>query len=282
MARFLFWNTNRKDLTEQIVRLCCDYDVDVLILAENGAEDSKIVQNLNSGVERKYFALAPQFDRITFIHRYPERCFKPCLIRPVTSSWPIPNVILKSPIGLDVLLIALHLPSKLYKNEYDQRHYACEIMSEIRFFESKIGHLRTVVVGDFNMNPFEAGLTAFDAFHSVMDRKIALKGQRSIRNNDSAFFYNPMWRLMGNSVDNPPGTYYYKSSGVVELFWHTFDQVLIRPSLVERFAEEKLTIVRKSGDDSLENKNGKPDKTRFSDHFPLFFEIDIENVYGGV
>ncbi len=277
MARFLFWNTYKRDLTEQIVRLCHDYDVDVLILAENGAEDSKIVEWLNRGVERQYFALYPQFDRITFIHRYPKRCFKPRFIRPVTSSWLIPNVILKSPIGLDILLIALHLPSKLYRNENDQKYYASEVMSEIRFFESKIGHLRTVVVGDFNMNPFEAGLTAFDAFHSVMDRRIALKEQRSIRNNDSAFFYNPMWRLMGNSVDNPPGTYYYKSSSVVELFWHTFDQVLIRPSLVERFAEEKLTIVRKLGDDSLENENGIPDKTKFSDHFPLFFELDIDN-----
>ncbi len=278
MARFLFWNTYKRDLTEQIVRLCHDYDVDVLILAENGAEDSKIVEWLNRGVERQYFALYPQFDRITFIHRYPEFCFEPLFKEPQMSSFSVPNILLRPPTGDEILLVAIHLPSKLYAENSDQEYYSRETMNEIRFFEAERGHKRTVVVGDFNMNPFETGLTAFDAFHSVMDRRIVLKEQRSIRNNDSTFFYNPMWRLMGNSVDNPPGTHYYNKSRMDELFWHTFDQVLIRPSLVKHFDEESLSIVCSTGGDSLADKNGRPDKMKFSDHFPLFFQMNIETI----
>jgi len=55
-----------------------------------------------------------------------------------------------------------------------------------------------------------------------------------------------------------------------------FDQVLIRPSLLDRFSNDSLEIVEEFGDYSLlSSDNGVPDKTRASDHLPILFGLDL-------
>ena len=44
-------------------------------------------------------------------------------------------------------------------------------------------------------------------------------------------------------------------------------------SLIKHFKKDELKIVTKIGDESLECENNKPDKKKFSDHFPLVFEF---------
>ena len=284
MARFLFWNVYKKDLTTQIVRLCHDYDVDVLILAERGeVQDFHIEECLNKGQTRRYFQVTPAFDKISFFHRYLEKSFTPLFIEPQKiSKMSVPNIRLSPPIGQDILIIALHLPSKMYRNEPTQAYIAGQIMDEIKFYESSLSHTRTLVVGDMNMNPFESGMAAFDCFHALMDKRKTLENERTSPTGEkSQFFYNPMWRLMGNSVQGPPGTYYYNKTDTVEFFWHTFDQVLVRPSLVPFFNEDSLKIIDSVNGTSLIDSKGRPDKKRFSDHLPLFFEIDIEKIEEG-
>ena len=125
------------------------------------------------------------------------------------------------------------------------------------------------------MNPFEAGMVAADGFHSVMDRRIALKGSRIVGGKERKYFYNPMWRLMGDDTNSFLGTYYYRG-GQVSYFWNTFDQILLRSSLLEYFESENISIISQVSDQSL-LKNNKINKT-FSDHLPIMIELDIERV----
>ncbi|HEY6334051.1 MAG TPA: hypothetical protein VI756_32345, partial [Blastocatellia bacterium] len=79
----------------------------------------------------------------------------------------------------------------------------------------------------------------------------------------------------GDSRGRVPGTHYYEQSEQVVLFWHMFDQVLIRPDLIPHFRGETLQIVTKCGDTPLLTARGMPDAKAASDHLPIVFTLDL-------
>ncbi len=90
------------------------------------------------------------------------------------------------------------------------------------------------------------------------------------------FFYNPMWRHYGDYTDQPPGTYYYTKSDHVCYFWNIFDQVLLRPSLLDYWEDERLRILTDDGVNKFLSKSaGLPGGRERSDHLPILFKIDI-------
>jgi hypothetical protein len=133
-------------------------------------------------------------------------------------------------------------------------------------------------MGDFNMNPFEAGLVSADGFHGVMDKRIALKQSRTVLGQERKFFYNPMWSRLGDDSEGCAGTYYYNPSNMINYFWNTFDQVLLRPSLLAGFNQDSLKVVDKINQTSLIN-NGKI-SNQFSDHLPIMLKLTLSQLIG--
>lgn len=271
MAKFLFWNLNKKPLRDQVVALCHEHRIDVLILAESRISVSDLLGALNKDRSPKFRWPLNLSSRLTFFVRYPKK-----YLRPVRDDGGVAVRRLLLPIGIDILLVAVHLPSKLFSREVDQTFLSARVAQMIREDEKKVGHSRTIVVGDLNMNPFEDGVVGADGLHSVMDRRIALRRDRIVQGKRSPFFYNPMWSRMGDQSKGPPGTYYFDASGQVNFFWNMFDQVLVRPELLSFFPDEKLVVVSNIGDRSLLSSTGIPDRSFGSDHLPLMFELEIE------
>ena len=73
------------------------------------------------------------------------------------------------------------------------------------------------------------------------------------------FFYNPMWDHFGDH-DEAGGTFYYEGAEPLCYYWNLFDQVLLRPDLLEGFAPENVRIPTSIGDFSLLQEDGQPDK----------------------
>ena len=44
-----------------------------------------------------------------------------------------------------------------------------------------------------------------------------------------------MWSLYGDLYHEPVGTYYYKNAELVNYQWNIFDQILMRPKLINKF-----------------------------------------------
>ena len=80
---------------------------------------------------------------------------------------------------------------------------------------------------------------------------------------------------MGDVSKGPPGTYYYRQSGTLSYFWHTFDQVVLRPALIEYFDPERMTVITEIEHDPLLRDNGHPDTIKASDHLPIFFRLEL-------
>lgn len=94
-------------------------------------------------------------------------------------------------------------------------------------------------------------LVAMIHFQAVMSRQVAQLRTRKLQEREYPFFYNPMWSLLGDATPGPPGTYYYSPSGHASYYWHTFDQVLLRPDLLDVFENRDLHILDTDGEQSF-------------------------------
>jgi hypothetical protein len=171
--------------------------------------------------------------------------------------------------------VVTHFPSKLHWSDESQAFECTELARRISEQEEAAGHNRTILVGDFNMNPFEFGMVAASGLNSVVSRKVADLGVRTVQGREYRFFYNPMWNHLGDAKSDSAGSYYYDNAQHVNYFWNVFDQVLIRPELTKGFDPNRLNIVTSVGARSLVRSDGRPDYTYASDHLPIVFELDF-------
>jgi hypothetical protein len=285
MISFLFWNINRKPLKRAISNLARRHSVDLVILAESEIPNEELIDELNRGrlssqAEFEVPDSSSLCERITIV----PRCRPGSMIIKAESAYYTVRRI-RLPKLPELLLAAVHLPSKLYASSESQTTATAEFGREIRDFEEEIGHRRTLLVGDFNMNPFESGLIAAEGLNAVMTRQIAIKNERTVRQSSYPFFYNPMWSHFGDSTHLacPPGhddhetagTCYYSAKESCWYFWNMYDQVLLRPDLLSSFRNETLKILVTDGESSFVNKRGLPSTERFSDHLPITFRLDL-------
>ena len=110
--------------------------------------------------------------------------------------------------------------------------------------------------------------------HAVMSRRIAARNTRTVQWQKYKFFYNPMWNHLGDNGE-ACGTFYFEGGEHLCYYWNLFDQVLLRPDLLEGFAPEGVRILTSIGKYSLLQDDGRPDKEMASDHLPVTLELNF-------
>ncbi|RZJ95114.1 MAG: hypothetical protein EOO60_01370 [Hymenobacter sp.] len=182
--------------------------------------------------------------------------------------------------GQAYLLASVHFPSKLAQDEVSQLQIAHSYKAKLLTTatnQAATYHNRIIVVGDFNMNPFDAGMVEPLGFHALGNREQA--NPNTERHYDKTpIFYNPCWSLLGDyhptHVDRRTGgSFYYAKSASRRLFWHLFDQVIVSRELAGSFVPSSLSLVevptlRREMLSGIERQ-----KAQFADHFPLTFTL---------
>jgi len=123
------------------------------------------------------------------------------------------------------------------------------------------------------MNPFDVGVVGAHALNAVMTRELARKEKRTVASQPYRLFYNPMWGHFGDRTPGPPGTYFYAASTPGNYYWNVFDQVLLRPQLMDDLVE--LRILDTDGCTSLVTPKGYPRSAETSDHLPVLFRLNL-------
>lgn len=266
------WNINRKPLADKVHLLVELHRVDVLMLAESPQSAGEMLASLNRNGGAWEFA-APIISmgraRIQIYTRVGRWHIRELVALPHSTirELQLPNL-------PSILLAAVHLPSKLWLDSGDQTEICRQLSVQLQQAEATIGHRRLLAVGDFNVNPFEAGMIAPTALNAESSRRVAGKGTRTINEVSYPYFYNPMWNHLGDEMDGPGGTYFYSGTKPVRVSWNTFDQVLVRPDLLRYFKTKELEILTGDGTRSFLNRNKIPDKARVSDHLPIAFKLN--------
>jgi hypothetical protein len=271
MTVLMFWNVDGRPDAAAIGQLCREHDVDILLLAEAENAAALLVTAINgaTGLTQTMWELPRRESRIRAFTRY-----SPELLHPAFDDDHVKMLSLLSPIGLPLLIVAAHLPSKIWAQDRDQNYRFRQLRADITAQEARSGHQNTIVIGDLNVNPFEDALTAVDGLNGVMDKQVASRPARTVHGRAWDYLYNPMWSRLGDESAGPPGTYWYAGSGQVNHFWNTFDQVLLRPGLLPCYDPARLLIIDRVGKRPiLHLGGGVPD---LSDHLPVVIELSIE------
>lgn len=270
MVAFMFWNVNGRAQPDLIAAACRAERVDVLILAEAGTAGRALHRALNCERQTAWFSeVLPAAPRLRLFSRLPEGTIRPVhdgrhhAIRRMTATG-----------GIEILLVAAHLPSRLHCSSEEQYFYARKLRGHIVRAEQQAGHANTVVIGDLNMNPFDQGMVAADAIHGMVSKRIAEGISRRYAGSEHEFFYNPMWSRLGDESTGPPGTYFRRDSGLESLFWHTFDQVLLRPGLLPYYGSDSVRVITRVGDHPLADEH-RIDRS-IGDHLPIVLELTVK------
>ncbi|MCL2623723.1 MAG: hypothetical protein FWD31_08670 [Planctomycetaceae bacterium] len=172
--------------------------------------------------------------------------------------------------GQEFLVGAVHLIDPRNYDVYDQCREARDVMVQIKRLEEATQGITqdTILIGDFNMNPFHPGMVVADGFNSVCSLDIAKKRSRKVSNKDYAYFYNPSWKIYAGIGNHIHGTYYYHHcGGGHEFHWNNLDQVLLRPSILEKY-DHRFEILHDTLGFDLRKSNNN-----VSDHYPILLEI---------
>jgi len=215
MLRFLLWNLNKKPLQDSIAALARRHEVDVIVLLENAVSPSQLLRTLNPPGTGDYYFSPGLCNKVHIFTK-----FLDSFTKPVHEADRLTIRHLKLPGRTDILLAATHFPSKNNWSD-DSQTLECTILaSEIKEVERRFGHARTVLMGDLNMNPFEAGLISASGLNATMSVRIAQRQSRRVQSREYPFFYNPMWGLFSNGNTGPEATYYYGNGEHKVQFWH--------------------------------------------------------------
>jgi exonuclease III len=270
----IFWNINKRpDILDHIECLGQTHLVDVFILSEcpkNVKPALRALNVLGVGTYREEVSAKAKVRALTrlpagdFIHRFTS-------IGREMAVWSVSAPKLTPD---EVLIAGVHLPSKAGGiKDTDQDSVVGEVIEELGDVEDIHRHRNTVFVGDFNMHPYDPGMTSVTRVHGLMTRKLAELPDRVHRRQQRRRFYNPMWGLFGDRTPGPAGSYYWRSSALHNPHWGIFDQVLIRPALIDHLKD--LHILDHDGNDSLVGPDDAPDRKYLSDHLPVLFRLDI-------
>ncbi|EOU1107248.1 hypothetical protein AB8J26_001548 [Clostridium perfringens] len=264
---YLFWNTNKNKVNNILKDIIIENKCDIIALAEYEDAILSLIASLDKANIHMYTLPSMGCNRIVILSKFKEKDINYHAHTSYYRILQVPHDNVKNH-----LIALVHLPSKLNANVSDIDGIICGLISELEKSENKLKTKNSIIAGDFNINPFESPMIAAKSAHALSSREITKRKKRIVYNNEYNMFYNPMWNLFGDN-DGVPGTYYYSSSNQEVYFWNIFDQVIIRPDLIENFDNSSLKILTKTKVYNLLNKNNKPKKD-ISDHLPIFFKIN--------
>ena len=258
----LFWNTGLKkkresnihNINASLPELVTENNVDLLILAEYNADIQLTCNSINSQTNPRI-----KFNPIPICGCEKIRG----LVKSKYNVKPLRDhsryQIVKISTASYMLIIGMvHNVDKYSYTVREQEEVLRWFHDEIVAVEKENNCTNTIVIGDFNANPFEASCAGAGMMHGLpFIGNIADKPERTIQGRSYHKFYNPTWKFYGN-IDTPHTTYHFDNGEIVNFYRNAFDQVMVRPRLINAFDVSKLKIIGCTSNHQL-TKNGKPD-----------------------
>jgi hypothetical protein len=265
--KFLFWNIQKNSLINEIVELIKESNCSVYAFAESTDQIiEEVIKTLvsefniechlfpNPGCDKIKIVVVGQIENISLLNQ--------------SKHYSLIKISKKN----DELIIGfVHFPSKLHHTLEQLRRISEKFRTQILAEEQSHATNNSMVMGDFNVDPFEMPMVAFHGMAATNGIACSQRELVTCDGEENRLFYNPMWTLYSSYRDRP-GSHRYIRTGEDVVSWHFLDQVLIRSTLINRFKFESLSLIKNTTNFNYLNSNHTPN---LSDHLPLMCEIDI-------
>lgn len=266
--RYLFWNTNKKNVDDIIYSMVEQYNPTILALAEYEKNVEDLAKRIKIHTNKSYAAIEKLACRVQILINEKLRDnIGHCADH---TNYTI-KILPYNSYNDNHIVAFVHLPSKMQDNREKNRHLLEQITCKINDLDDNRNR-KVIILGDFNLNPYEEAMTYLTGCNAVSSKNIAMKVSRKDKSEKDKryfYYYNPMWNFLGD-YNGINGTYYYDKTLDHSRYWNTFDQFVVSPALIRDI--DKIEIVKNVGEISLENKNGIPN-VAISDHYPLYFKL---------
>lgn len=274
----LFWNTScvrniekKVRINNCLIEIILENKCDVIVLAEYGDEISRLCGLLNM-VSKDTYQPLPQYEGCKKIRGLINSKYKSDVLHEQSRY----QIIMIETSYYSLIIAMIHNKSKLNSSIFAQEEELRVFHQDICAVEKSCNTKNTLVIGDFNADPFEPACTSASALHAIPFAGETSKSTRTVSGRKYHKFYNPTWKFYSNrSV--PYSTYYYNNSDMINLYWNIFDQVIIRPQLINAFIDDSLSIITETKNHNLLKKK-IPNKDKYSDHLPLFCSVEEEKI----
>ncbi|MCW5212214.1 hypothetical protein VU04_04805, partial [Desulfobulbus sp. TB] len=253
-------------MTDAVCALAISTAADVIVLNENTVSTSVTLHALRSTVSADFFIP-------TFISDKRFHCFCRNASLDVSELHSgFRTSVRKFRLGHQRILLALVHGVDLRNYDAETRQsFVQELVRELDFVREDKKINRLILLGDFNVNPYDRPMNLAAGLNAMMTQECTAKGSRRHLGKDYDFYYNPMWSLLGDNTKGPAGTV-YDTSNQGPYGWSMFDQVILHHSVVPFFQD--IEIVTEAGEHSFMDKNGSPDAKNASDHFPIAVDFN--------
>ena len=259
--KVVFWNIKTLNL-DVVENLFITENADVFLFCEDGALKK---EEINHVVENKGYILieTPGCNRISAF------CKKNYTIDLNIQNSFYTTFKISSSTEKTLYIVSLHLNSQMYNSIAELGHFLSRLRNEIELNIGTSLNKEILIMGDFNVNPFDNAIIGFNGFCATNSRKPPKYG-KSIQEKKE-LFVNPTWELY--SRKNYPGTKKFPRPSATSfdiIDWHYLDQVIISQKLNDVITSEEIKILENISDYILINDYGK---ISFSDHLPISYEF---------
>lgn len=188
MATFLLWNINRQNRDLLVQSLVREHKVAILFLVEYSPSKSR--SDLSNLLQQEGLVKRSTSERFGVFGRLNDGMTLVSTIngdRVELWDW--------TPASGNVGRFALvHGLDRINNDDGTRRVFFRRVASLITEREAG-SHRRSMVVGDFNANPFESAILSADGLHAIGIRQVNSLTSRQVRWGETGedFFYNPMW-----------------------------------------------------------------------------------------
>ena len=256
IIKLLFWNLSHNRIENYIVGVINENDIDICLFAEyKGIDFKEVLYKLNYT-----YSLYDGFggcDKVVMIARNIYRIE----IRREQNRYTIYSV-----EGSDdeYIIAGIHLQDRRNSDADTRKNTIRKLVQDIKEQERVLKHNNTIVIGDYNANPFDDELVQKDAFNAVLFKELIMKNEYvKLDGTKYQRFYNPMLNCI--SEDKIVYGSHYNDSGIKSIYWYFLDQVLVRKALVNRLSE--VNVIKTIEKQDLIKKI-KPNSD-ISDHLPI-------------
>lgn len=167
MLNVLFWNLHRNALEDLIETCVVENDIDVAIFSEfDGVDIDKIEEHL--GKMYKHIFEIQNNKKVTLIAK---NTLYVSIVQPGERF----NIYSVKTGVKDYLLVAIHLEDRRNYKTADRVETIRHLVADIKKTEELLKCTNTIVIGDFNANPYDEELLSKYSFNAVLFKSVINK-----------------------------------------------------------------------------------------------------------